>query len=108
MGVWKQDGGTEVITDPDSGEVIEDDEQGTSTRSCPSSASPDWRSSTRTAGASAGLERAPLLRIAYRSFGNPQRKDYDMTTSVDEFTGQGLVSEELFEQLVRRIVREQT
>jgi hypothetical protein len=27
MGVWKQDGGTEVITDPDSGEVIEDDEQ---------------------------------------------------------------------------------
>ncbi len=27
MGVWKQDDGTEVITDPDTGEVIEDDGQ---------------------------------------------------------------------------------
>ncbi|WP_432854933.1 glycine-rich domain-containing protein [Amycolatopsis sp. CA-161197] len=29
-----------------------------------------------------------------------------MTISVDDFTGQGLVSEELFDQLVHRIVRE--
>ncbi|MEV0071354.1 hypothetical protein [Amycolatopsis sp. NPDC050768] len=30
-----------------------------------------------------------------------------MTISVDDYTGQGLVSEELFEQLTRRIVKEQ-
>jgi hypothetical protein len=26
MGVWIRDDGTEIVTDPDSGEIIEDDE----------------------------------------------------------------------------------